>query len=391
MLLLLLFWGVLLILTRKPVRFGPPFIWVPLLGIIIAGFASTFSSLDINLNLYHVLRLSGLFLFYLYIVNEIKSPFIVIVSIASQIVFQSVYAILQFFLQHSVGLQIFGEHILDPAWSGVSIVSNGTERLLRSYSLTEHPNILGGCLAFGMVALLGVYLYGEKKNRKGVVLVFLSGLTALFFTFSRSAFLAFFSGAVFLIVENVLARRWQKLLPLVWLVLLSLLLLFPLAWRYSDFLAARVNIGNSFEKIPAEALSVQERSELNRIGLQVFFTNPLSGVGVGASPIAIKKYYPDFPGHFVPPHFSLLAVAMETGIPGLICYLFMLALPLIALIWRRKGLADNPYLVTASAVLVSFTVAGFFDIYPWLPLPGRLLHWLALGYWVVAYEKDETC
>jgi O-antigen ligase len=360
-----------------------------LFGIILAGLISMRSSLDGQLTLYHIFRLSGMFLFYLYIVNEVTSPLIFIVSISAQLVFQSIFAILQFFLQSSVGAQNFGEHILNPAWSGVSIVSDGTERLLRSYGLAEHPNILGGCLAFGMVMLLGVYLYGDKKNRKSVALVFLMGLLALFFTFSRSAFLALFAGTGFLVIENIVARRWDNLKSLVWLTLICLLLLSPFVYRYFDFLEARVNIGNSFEKIQAEAFSVQERFALNRIALRIFLKEPFSGVGIGASPLAIKKYYPEFPGHFVPPHFSLLAVAVEAGTPGLISYLFMLTLPLIVLM-KRKDLAADPVLMTASAVLVSFTVVGFFDIYPWLLLPGRLWHWMALGFWVVAYEKHKT-
>lgn len=390
MLLLFIFWGISLIFVRRPLKFGPKFVWIPLLGIIFAGFVSIYSSLDGQLTLYHVFRLTGLFLFYLYIVNEIKSLLIVIVSIVSQLVFQSMYAILQFFLQKSVGLQILGEHTLDPAVSGVSIVSNGLERLLRSYSLAEHPNILGGCLAFGMVVLLGVYLYGDKKGRKGVALVFLFGLLALFFTFSRSAFLALFAGTGFFVIENVMARRRDNLKSLAWLVLVGLLFLSPFVYRYSDFIKARVNIGNSFEKIQSETFSVQERSALNRVALQVFLMEPLSGVGIGSSPLAIRKYYPEFPGHFVPPHFSLLAVAMETGVPGLISYLFMLASPLLVLM-KRKDLTDDPVLMTASAVLISFTVAGFFDIYPWLLLVGRLWHWSALGFWAVAYEKHKTC
>ena len=50
---------------------------------------------------------------------------------------------------------------LDPTQSGVSIVAaSGGSRLLRAYGLTDHPNILGGCLAFGLLLLLALDLQG---------------------------------------------------------------------------------------------------------------------------------------------------------------------------------------------------------------------------------------
>jgi O-antigen ligase len=386
MLLVFIFWGISLLVDTRPVKFGPLFIWMPLLGVIVAALFSTLSSLDSRLTLYHVLRLSGLFLFYFFIINEIRSPVIVVISVVSQLIFQSAFSILQFFLQRSVGLQFLGEHGLDPAVSGVSVVSNGSERLLRAYGLAEHPNILGGCLAFGLIVVLGVYLHGPKKIQKGLGVAFLIGLLALFFTFSRSAFLGLFAGIGLLAVELILAKRWENLSSLSWLVFVGLLFLSPFVYRNLDFIEARVNIGNSFEKIHTEFLSVQERAALNRMGLRIFLREPASGVGVGSSPLAIKKYYPEFPGHFLPPHLSLLAAGMEAGVPGFISYLLVLSSPLLALIWRRKDLSANPALITASAVLLSFAVIGLFDIYPWLFLPGRLWQCLALGCWAAAYE-----
>ena len=45
-----------------------------------------------------------------------------------------------------------GELVLDPRQNGVSVVAtSGTERLLRAYGLTDHPNILGGLLVFGLL------------------------------------------------------------------------------------------------------------------------------------------------------------------------------------------------------------------------------------------------
>ena len=99
--------------------------------------------------------------------------------------------------QRSLGLQDLGEHLLNPVISGVSIVTADGVRLLRAYGLSDHPNILGGCLAFGMLILFSAYMNGSKPTI--VLAAFLPGVPALLVTFSRSAWLAFLGGTGFII------------------------------------------------------------------------------------------------------------------------------------------------------------------------------------------------
>ncbi len=110
---------------------------------------------------------------------------------------------------------------------------------------------------------------------------------------------------------------------------------------------------------------------------------PLTGIGLGASALAIKKYYSAI---FVPPHFVLLAVAVETGLFGLSFYLLILLLPFLVIARKKINLVANPLLLTSSALLIAMTLIGFFDIYPWLLSPGRLWQWLCWGVWAVSYE-----
>jgi len=388
LLALLAFWGLSLLFARRPVRLGPNFMWFPLAGLIFTGLVTSFTSLDVELSLYHTLRLAALFLFYLYVVNEVLSRSLIVVAITFQVVVQSLTALAQFFLQNSVGLESFGEHGLDPAVRGVSIVSTGVTRVLRSYGLTEHPNILGGCLALGLIILLSVYLHGRQNTRLSIMLVMMLGLSALFVTFSRSAWLAFIIGASILLGAVAHRREWKKLQSGLWLALISLLVLTPLVWSYAGYVGARLNVGGSFTKNPYENRSIAERLLLDEAGIHIFLDKPFNGVGLGASALAIKKYFPDFRGSFVP-HLVLLAVAMETGIVGLTFYIFLLLFPWVALLRNKINLLGKPMLLVTSGLLVAITIIGLLDIYPWLLPPGRLWQWLIWGLWVVAYEFDN--
>jgi O-antigen ligase len=389
LLVLLGFWGLSLLFLLRPVNLGPKFMWMPLMGLIVTCLITSFTSLDVKLSLYNTLRLILLFLFYLYIINELRSYTLVIISVTIQVIVQSFIALGQFFLQRSVGLQAFGEHTLNPSVRGVSIVSTGVTRLLRSYGLAEHPNILGGCLAFGLILFLAVYLDGQPNVRLWISFVMVIGLSALFVTFSRSAWLAFLMGTLILLGNVALAHDWKKLRSVVWLALASLLVLAPLVGTYSGYVGARLNFGGSFSKNPYEIRSIAERLLLDRAGLHIFLDKPFTGVGLGTSAIAIRKYFPHFRGSFVPPHLVLLAVAIELGIVGLIFYIFSLLIPWVELLKYKVVIRRKPILLIMSVLLMAITLIGFFDIYPWLPPTGRLWQWLIWGLWVVAYETQE--
>jgi O-antigen ligase len=386
-LVLLLFWFLSVLAARRSIGLGPKFIWFPMLGLCISGLLSAASSVDAALSFYHLLRLTVLCLFYLFVINEIRSPAWIVVAVAVQVVVQSVFALTQFFLQASIGLKALGEHELDPAVRGVSVVSDGVIRLLRAYGLAEHPNVLGGCLAFGLIILLACYLHGHNRTRAGILLVFLPGLLALLATFSRSAWLAFLAGAGLLVGVELISRRRHNVTSAVWLGLACILVSIPFVWNYSGFVGARLNYADSFERIPTETQSILGRRALNEMSLRIFLENPFDGVGLGASALATGRFYPADAGNSVPPHFVLLAVAMETGMAGAVSYLCLLTFPWFVLAYKRVNVSQKPFLTTASALLLAITLVGLFDIYPWLPPTGQLWHWLIWGLWSVAYEQ----
>ncbi len=390
MLTTLALWTLSLILLPRKIALGPRHIWIPLAGLTLAGWISTFSSFDPSLAAYHAIRLFALFWFYVYIVNEIRSAGWVIIPIGIQIMIQSIVALAQFIAQRSVDLQKLGELYLNPAWPGVSVVVANGVRLLRAYGLSDHPNILGGCLAFGLLIMLAAYIHTPKPFP--ILSALIPALPALLVTFSRSAWLSFVGGLVFIITVELLVHKWESMRQLPWLALMCLFLLAPFLLAYARFFGARINADNSFNTPSVEQQSIGERFLLINSTLPIIVDHPLFGVGLGNAPTALKAYYPNFPVSYEPPHLTILDAALETGLLGAAFFLALLCFPFVIFFRYRVSLLSNPMALTAIALLLSITIVGFFDYYTWLLVPGRLWQWLAWGLWAAVLRgvSDKT-
>jgi O-antigen ligase len=387
MLVTLALWGLSLLVQRRSIRLGSPYIWPALAGLTLSGLLSVVGSIDRSLSLYQAIRLGLLFLFYLFVCNEITSPAWVIMPVGLQLALQVPVAIAQFLEQHSLGLNALGELYLDPNQNGVSIAWSESSRLLRSYGLADHPNILGGCVAFGLILLLAVYLNGNDKTRLRCAAIFLPGIVALFLTFSRSAWVAFLLACSLMLAVETLGRQYGKLIDAGWLALASGFVLLPFLLANLSFLGVRLGANHSFSDVPAEEQSLGERALLNDSANAIFSDHALTGVGLGASPLAIYQRFPDFSTNYQPPHFTLLAAALETGILGAACYFLLGALPWLGVFARRRELVIHPQLVAVSALLLAVTSVGFLDHYTWSSIPGRLWQWLAWALWAKAFNN----
>lgn len=366
----------------RRLRLGPWFLSLPLAIVTFMGLASTATSVDPALSLYHTMRLILLAGLYVYVINEVTSWKGLGLAVMAQVALQSVIGIVQVLDQRSLGLQRLGELELDPTWQGVSIIWAEGIRSLRAYGLTDHPNILGGCLAFGLLMMTGLHL--EQKNRWRMPLVGVYALVALglLLTFSRSAWLAFAGGLVVLLLYFLFYRHKQAIFTLLALYGAVLVILLPFIWHNAPYLGVRLNVGGSFEAVPQEVQSLGERQLLNQVTNQLFTERALLGVGLGALPVAMSQQYPDFPVNYQPAHFVLLVSAAETGLLGGTFYAILMLAPWLAL-WMmlRRRLAITPELLLASALLLATTIISLFDYYTWLLFPGRMWQWLIWGLW----------
>lgn len=382
-------WFLRLVLTGQRLDFGPFFISIPLAGLTLFAFISSIFSLDPVLALYHSIRLLLLDAFYLYVFNEIRSFTWVGVPLALSILVQAGVGIMQVAWQHSLGLLSLGELELDPAWSGVSVVFADGARFLRAYGLSDHPNILAGCLAFALLFLAIWFLESSPRVRVPTAAVFALGAIALLLTFSRAAYLSMAVGTLFVAIVLWRTMQPESLRHFLLLIVIALFAVLPIALQNVRFLGVRINPQSSLQ-IADDVRSVAERAALNETANQVFANNPLAGVGIGALPQAVRQYHPTFDFYYQPAHIALLDAAAETGIFGALFYFALMVAPWLALASNRTQLTWTPHLLGISAILLAVTLVGFFDYYTWLLVPGRLWQGTIWGLWGIAYREAFT-
>jgi O-antigen ligase len=221
--------------------------------------------------------------------------------------------------------------------------------------------------------------HGARRLFSAVAFV-LSGL-ALLLTFSRAAWLGLAAGLGLVGAWLLITRRSLALLSWAGLCAVSLILMVPLILQYASFLSSRLNLDGSFSAATPENQSVNERWLLLSQAGRLIAAHPLTGVGAGAYPQALRQAEPDYPFAYQPPHMVLAEVTAETGLPGGTLYLSALALPWVLLARGRKTLAFTLSLACASALLLALSVVSFLDYYPWLSSAGSAWQWLAWGAW----------
>ncbi len=388
LLLTLAAWTLSLVAAPRRVRAGPLFIAMPLAGLTALAIVSIGSSFDPALSLYHSLRLILLAGLYIFLVNENISRAWIISAIGLQIVIQSIVGLRQIGIQHSLGLSAWGELELDPAWSGVSIVFSNGIRILRAYGLTDHPNLLGGVVAFGLVAIAAAIASARNWQRAFLLPVFLLGTLILFFTFSRAAWLAFAIGIAFLAWRYARTNQTRALRVLFLFCLAASILIAPFAWQSADAIGMRVSRQDAPNQFAIERRSLDERAALNAAANTLFAEHPLTGVGIGALPVAMSARFPNFDFYYQPAHVVLLNAAAETGILGALFYFALMVAPWIAM--RQRRARNSSKMIGPAALLLAITLVGFFDYYSWLLAPGRLWQWIAWGWFARAYRTSEV-
>jgi hypothetical protein len=355
---------------RRRWQWGPLYTALPLagLGALILARAAFVASPQHQAEA--ALAVGLLWGVYLYVVQDWPAPWAQ-GTLALVTLVQGVVAIGQFLLQHSLGLAFLGEPVLDPQVAGVCVIESLGQRWLRAYGLAPHPDVLGGYLGLGLLVCLGAMLSSSGWRRRGFGLCLAAGGLGLFFSFSRSAWLAALAGLGYLLV---VARPWRRadrpasltrqtlLLVLVVLAIVSI----ALGIVYGNLLVSRfLRLGD-----PLERRSIQDRqTDIGQVWALIREV-PLTGVGPGRYLEALwERAGADPPLGFRRVYNIPLLAAAELGIPGALLWLWMvLSSPLVLALGSRRAMV--PALRTGwAAALVAVAVIAMFHHYLYM-LPG---------------------
>ncbi len=342
----------------------------------------------------YILFLGGIAIFLLVRQGQFFSRLKFIYSLLAGIFLQALLAIYQFVTQSTFACKFLGLASHDSALPGVSVVETYDRsgllwRWLRAYGGLDHPNMLGGVLAIGLILIIWLLLerkhWGIKtENYRLYLIINYFGLffiaAALILTFSRAAYLAAGLGAAIMILINGRCCLKKNINPksldcrLTVGIGLALVVIWSLVFSIVD---VRFQNYNRLQQI-----SYNERAGGYSEALKLIAEKPFTGWGLGNYYIASFSHDPYYPAfHYQPVHNVFMLVAAEIGLPGLLFFVAFLAV----LLWEKiKGWKINgPGLALLAACLViSLVDHWFFSLHF-----GVFFVWLVLG--IVAWEKKE--
>lgn len=356
--------------------------------VILTGLSAAWA-IDFPLALLILLRLLLLLATTLVIVRLRPDERIVVYGATLTIGIQALAAVMQFRLQHDLGLTVLGEPDLAPVPGGSSILAAEDRFWLRGYGLTPHPNILGGMLASLLLMLTPSYLRANTKVKPLWSALLLIGLAGLLVSFSRSAWLGVFAGGIFFLVAVWTQKRWRVayLRPLILLLFCGSILSFAVAWSNLQLVQGRLTPESS----RYETRSMSERQILSDAGRKLFRLSPLTGVGAGNfTPAALPLVAgaPDVTPQ--PVHNMLLLLSAELGVGGGLLWLWIMVAPAAVTLRRLRRGRLTLFALGISAALVAYGVIDLFDYYAWGWVQGRWLRWLLWALWATAIADTPS-
>jgi len=294
---------------------------------------------------------------------------------------QSLLAIWQFFTQYAFANKWLGlaEHL--SLGGGSIILQTDSGRWLRAYGSLPHPNVLGGFLVLALIFLIYLSLRAVKRGQRIFILTNLIVIVpALFFTFSRSAWVALFG--FFAIFTFWLWRQknmaWFKVYGKV--VFIFTLITLILAGLFSSLLLSRV-----VAQTDLEAQSISLRVAFSKQALSLLKNNWLLGEGLGNYTLAIHdKFNSSWPGYYYQPvHNIYLLVPAELGIFGFALF----GLILLLIFWYLFKNQDLEKVIIFLSLLM-ILIISLFDHYFWTLFFGSAVFWLVLGLGLRRLVKD---
>lgn len=317
---------------------------------------------------------------YWYIVKTKPRKYLVAVMLSGAIFYSAIIAMLQFFLQHSVGgpLWFIGERSFTLTTPGIARASfcqlptsTDCREWLRAYATFPHPNVLAGFLVASIPIVIDqmvhptLYLRRDGKKIDSVrnffyISIVVIGVIALLLTFSRSSWAIGVLGITSIWYRRTAAKGDHP--RLLHIAVYTVIIL-----GISGYWISRA--------IPVADETILVRQELNGAALSLWQKSPLLGVGLGNFIVTLPDIVTSRTIYFFQPvHNIYLLILSETGIVGGMIFFFLTYKAFRQIIFH-KDRAGIPYQVA----LLSVLLLGFVDHYPFTLQQGQLLLAILIG------------
>ena len=288
------------------------------IGICLASVLNTYEP---RLSIYELIRIFIIFIVFIYISHNIKSKYELNLALRAAIIglaAESVLGVFQFIQQKTLSLSLIGEpELLRPIAPGSNILrASGTLGDPNSFSLYL------GILTPIAISMLFLQWKGQRKIY--FLAVCLTAISAMIGTMSRAGWITFIISVFmmfYLTYKSTIKYKYIKIVGIVSLaVIIAPALLFMNVIRtraFSDDYKA------AYSRVP-----------LAKVAINTIKANPFIGVGLN-NYSDVMANYDNTPERITSRfksvvHNTYLLIAAEIGIPGLICFLW-----LMFLIWKE--------------------------------------------------------
>ena len=410
-----------------------PKVWLLLLAFLVWVILNLAINSDyLKISVFQTVKLIELSLLVIFVYFNLKNSKILFNSLFVLVFsgfLQSLIAIYQFIAQHSVFTypilaKITGESIISPQIPGVAKIIVDGEKIIRAYGTFPHPNILGGFLIFTTLITICLYLEHKKgilssklrlrihpegeqtlvclcmaqiskfsrlfqyNNTNSVksqgiaysllwITLIFTQITALFFTFSRTAWTGFLLSLLIMIifyfynhkivsparpaggretiskinnnVKNTIIKF--KELLIVFLLLICLIV--------SNFSIIQARIGGdllSSGRLPDNS-AISERNFYNNVSRETISENFVFGSGLGTYIFQIDDFVRNKeinqilqPWQYQPAHNIYLLIASEVGVTGLIFFLLFVFCVISNSFKNRKAIFNSNSIVSRETI-----------------------------------------
>ena len=223
-----------------------------------------------------------------------------------------------------------------------------------------HYNVLGGY--FASILPLSIYfaIFNKKHFYMLTTIVILAGLIITTTRVGMGlAFVTVLISCPFLVKDHNI--RGLFILPVLCIAGIALSLLLMDVSNRGGVTGVQSELTNKMGNALSQMKTLNTRTEIWKNGLKAFAEKPLLGYGAGAFEYPYKKYYG---GNFATKyaHNTMIKIAVELGIVGLMCWFFYLV---GLFLWMKRVFHNRKsfYVVCSVLSLLAYSLLDFsFDI-----------------------------